>query len=108
MLYLLDANILIDANQYYYPIERIPEFWEWLVEKGTTGVLKVPQEIYDEIGYPSQSNRLRAGRHYHAMRRIQRALQANANTGEPACPRRMRSVRPALHQHILADTQHGL
>ena len=56
MLYLLDANILIDANQYYYPIERIPEFWEWLVDKGTTGVLKVPQEIYDEILYPSQSN----------------------------------------------------
>ena len=52
MLYLLDANVLIDANRDYYPIERVPEFWDWLVEMGNLGYLKVPQEIYEEIVLP--------------------------------------------------------
>ena len=37
VLYLLDANVLIDANRDYYPIERVPEFWDWLLEMGTRG-----------------------------------------------------------------------
>ena len=31
MLYLLDANVFIDANRDYYPLDRFPEFWDWLV-----------------------------------------------------------------------------
>jgi len=34
VLYLLDACVLIDANRDYYPIARVPEFWEWLLEMG--------------------------------------------------------------------------
>lgn len=49
MLYLLDANVLIDANRDYYPIERVPEFWDWMKHQGTTGRIKVPLEIYEEI-----------------------------------------------------------
>ena len=49
MLYLLDANVLIDADRDYYPIPRVPEFWEWLVHKGTEGSVKVPRELYDGI-----------------------------------------------------------
>jgi hypothetical protein len=49
MLYLLDANVLIDANRDYYPIVRVPEFWEWLVHNGTTGCVKIPLEVYEEI-----------------------------------------------------------
>ena len=30
MLYLLDANVLITANNLYYPIDSVPEYWEWL------------------------------------------------------------------------------
>ncbi len=52
MLYLLDANVFIDANRDYYPIERVPEFWDWLAEMGTRGRVKVPQEIFDEIVLP--------------------------------------------------------
>ena len=48
-LYLLDANVLIDANRDYYPIERVPEFWDWLLEMGRNGSVKVPEEIVDEI-----------------------------------------------------------
>ena len=49
LLYLLDANVLIDAARDYYQIDRVPEFWSWLVRMGTQGQVKVPQEIYDEI-----------------------------------------------------------
>jgi len=40
---------LIDGNRDYYPIERIPEFWEWLVHVGQQGLVKIPLEVYEEI-----------------------------------------------------------
>lgn len=49
MLYLLDANVLIDANRDYYPIERVPEFWDWLLHHGEQGSVVVPLEVYEEI-----------------------------------------------------------
>jgi hypothetical protein len=49
MLYILDANVLIDANRDYYPRDRVPEFWEWLVEMGAQGLVKIPIEVYEEI-----------------------------------------------------------
>ncbi len=48
-MYLLDANTLIDAKRDYYPIDRIPEFWEWLVHMGNEGFVKIPVEIYEEF-----------------------------------------------------------
>lgn len=49
MLYLLDANVFITAKNTYYPIDRIPEFWEWLIHQGEQGNVKIVQEVYDEI-----------------------------------------------------------
>ena len=49
MLYLLDANVLIDANRDYYPIRRVPEFWNWLVYMGEREQVKVPQEVYEKV-----------------------------------------------------------
>lgn len=49
MIYLLDANVLIDANRDYYPIDRVPEFWEWLVHQGQSESVKIPIEIFEEI-----------------------------------------------------------
>ena len=49
MLYLLDANVLIDANRDYYPMTRVPEFWEWLAYVGESGHVKMPVEVYEEI-----------------------------------------------------------
>ena len=40
---------MIDANKYYYPIDRVPEFWEWLIFQGDEGKIKVPIEIFEEI-----------------------------------------------------------
>lgn len=53
MLYLLDANVLIDASRDYYPLKRVPEFWTWLVRHGELGMVKVPLEIYEEIAKSS-------------------------------------------------------
>jgi hypothetical protein len=49
MLYLLDANVLIHAQRDYYPLERVPEYWEWLIYQGLQGNIKIPDEIIDEI-----------------------------------------------------------
>jgi hypothetical protein len=48
-LYLLDASVLITANNGYYGIDRVPEFWEWLVFQGGASRCKLPIEIYEEI-----------------------------------------------------------
>jgi hypothetical protein len=49
MLYLLDANVLITANNFYYPIDRVPEYWEWLTYMGDQGLVKMPFEIFEEV-----------------------------------------------------------
>lgn len=49
MLYLLDANVLIDAHRDYYPISRVPEFWDWLEHHGEQGNIKIPGEIWEEV-----------------------------------------------------------
>ena len=49
MLYLLDASVLIEANRSYYPLDRVPEFWDWLEFHGKQGDIKIPVEIYEEF-----------------------------------------------------------
>jgi hypothetical protein len=49
MLYLVDANVLITAHNDYYPIDGVPEFWEWIVHQATNDAIKMPIEIYEEI-----------------------------------------------------------
>jgi hypothetical protein len=49
MLYLLDANVLITANNTYYPIDQVPEFWSWLQYQATLGHVKVPLEVMEEV-----------------------------------------------------------
>lgn len=53
MLYLLDANVLIDAHRDYYPRDRVPEFWQWLLYQCKSGKVKIPTEIYDEVVPPA-------------------------------------------------------
>ena len=49
MRYLADANVLITANNLYYPIDRVPEYWEWLAYMGSQGHVKMPFEIFEEV-----------------------------------------------------------
>jgi Domain of unknown function (DUF4411) len=54
LLYLFDANVLITAKNAYYPIDQIPEYWEWIQFQGSAGNIKLPLEIMEEIlgSYP--------------------------------------------------------
>ena len=49
MLFLFDASAFITANNTYYPIERVPEFWEWIAHQASLGNVKLPLEIFDEV-----------------------------------------------------------
>ena len=49
MLYLLDANVLITAHHLYYPIDAVPEFWDWLAHQGEAGNIKMPIETFEEV-----------------------------------------------------------
>lgn len=51
-LYLLDANVLIRAHEDYYPVDRIPAFWAWLLEKAEANVVKIPRFIFHEVAPP--------------------------------------------------------
>jgi hypothetical protein len=56
MLYLIDANSIIDAKDLYYVIDRVPEFWDWLLHHGEAGHIKIPPEIFDEISPGNDKN----------------------------------------------------
>jgi hypothetical protein len=47
--YLLDANVLINANRDYYPVDAVPEYWAWLVALAQKGVIKMPLETFEEL-----------------------------------------------------------
>ncbi len=55
-MFLLDANVLICCFHDYYPIDRVPEYWEWLAFQGEVGVVKIPAAIWDEA--QEQENQL--------------------------------------------------
>jgi hypothetical protein len=49
MLYLLDANVLMTAHATYYPVDTVPEFWDFLLHKAQAGLVKMPLEIMEEV-----------------------------------------------------------
>ncbi|WP_273208825.1 DUF4411 family protein [Marinobacter subterrani] len=48
-IYLLDANVIIHAHDYYYHMDRVPEFWGWILHHAENGSIKMPIEIMDEV-----------------------------------------------------------
>lgn len=59
MVYLLDANTLIDANRDYYGLNSVPQFWDWLIHMGEQGNVKIPLEIYEELKVGNKEDALR-------------------------------------------------
>lgn len=49
MLYLLDASLLITANNSYYPVDTVPEYWDWLHHMAVEGNVKMPIEVFEEV-----------------------------------------------------------
>lgn len=48
-VYLIDANVLISANADFYPLDRLPQFWDWLLAQAQAGTVKMPLQVYDEV-----------------------------------------------------------
>ncbi|GED22515.1 DUF4411 family protein [Halomonas halmophila] len=48
-LFLLDANVIIHAHDYYYHMDRVPEFWRWLEFHAENGSIRMPLETIDEV-----------------------------------------------------------
>lgn len=49
MLYLLDASVLITANNQYYALDAVPEFWDWMMHVAVSGTVKMPRETLAEL-----------------------------------------------------------
>lgn len=49
MIYLLDANVFIQAKNLHYGLDFCPAFWNWLVEKNTAGQVFSIDKVADEI-----------------------------------------------------------
>ena len=49
VLHLFDANVLITASNTYYPIDQIPEFWDWIDHQAANDRIKLPVEILEEV-----------------------------------------------------------
>ena len=48
-VYLLDANVFIQAKNLHYGFDFCPAFWEWLIEQNTTGKVASIEKIADEL-----------------------------------------------------------
>lgn len=49
MSYLLDANVFIEASRRYYGFDLVPQFWDWLIDAHSRGVVMTVQQVADEI-----------------------------------------------------------
>jgi len=49
VLFLLDTDVLIAAKNLYYPIDRVPQFWVWILNNASHEHIKIPSRVIDEI-----------------------------------------------------------
>lgn len=47
--YILDANVFIQANNQYYPLEFVPGFWDTLAHKAAAGILGSIDQVRREL-----------------------------------------------------------
>jgi predicted nucleic acid-binding protein len=47
--YLLDTNVLIEAENRYYAFDLAPGFWEWLERDAAAGVIGSVEQVQEEI-----------------------------------------------------------
>lgn len=49
MVYLLDANVFIQAKNLHYGFDFCPAFWDWIAEQDKKGRVKSIEKIGDEL-----------------------------------------------------------
>ncbi len=48
-VYVVDADVLIRANADFYPVDRVPQFWTWILRQAQSGTVKMTQQNFDEV-----------------------------------------------------------
>jgi hypothetical protein len=48
-MYLLDANVFIDAKNRHYGFDFVPGFWDWLIDKHAAGILCSIDDVKKEL-----------------------------------------------------------
>jgi len=48
-MYLLDANVFIEAKNFYYRFDTFPAFWDWLDAEQANGNLASARPIFEEL-----------------------------------------------------------
>ena len=59
--YLIDANVLIEANRRYYSLDFAPKFWNFLIESTKEEKIISIDRVFDEIKKGKDEN-LSSGR----------------------------------------------
>ncbi len=49
MVYLLDANVFIEAKNRYYGFDFCPAFWDWLIQKNDEQIVFSIEAVYKEL-----------------------------------------------------------
>ena len=48
-VYVIDADVLIRANADFYSINRVPQYWAWLLTQAQSGVVRMTHQNFDEV-----------------------------------------------------------
>jgi hypothetical protein len=48
-MFLLDANVFIQAKNSYYGFDIVPAFWDWLIEANQNGLVASVEKVADEL-----------------------------------------------------------
>lgn len=48
-MYLVDANVLIEAHRTYYAPDLAPVFWEWMAEQAEKGTIASVSQVRQEL-----------------------------------------------------------
>lgn len=52
-VYLIDANVMMQAANTYYSFDHVPGFWDWLSSKIEDGTIRTASLVADEVDYPA-------------------------------------------------------
>ena len=50
MTYYFDTDTLARTNRFDLPIDTNQSFWDWLIELGNNGIVRIPEKVYEELG----------------------------------------------------------
>lgn len=53
-LYVVDANVMMEAARTYYAFQRVPGFWQWMAERITDGTIRTASLVGEEIEFPQE------------------------------------------------------